>query len=129
MQIGRATGGDGAVQALRVLVLDPYRPGRDTLCACLEDLGHAASGARDVHDATRRLQQGPTDLILVDHSPPYIDGWQSLDVLRREGWIFAIVLVDIEAASTAKAPSLLKPLSLVALERAIAGIRRADVAA
>jgi CheY-like chemotaxis protein len=123
METLQAHGGDRAVCTLRVLVVDPYAPGRDSLCACMEDLGHIVSGARDVHDAAKLLRQGLADLLLLDHSPPWTDGWHNLDVLRRVRWVPAIVLVDDEPQTRTRVTSLRKPVSLTALERAIASVQ------
>jgi CheY-like chemotaxis protein len=122
METMQTSGRDRAVRALRVVVVDPYAPGRDSLCACIEDLGHIVSGARDVHDAAQLLRQGLADLLLIDHSPPWTDGWHSLDALRCVRWVSAIVLSDDEPQANAAATSLRKPVSLAALERALARI-------
>jgi len=118
----------GIVTALRVLIVDPYRAGRDALCECVAELGHEAFGAPNIDEATKLLRQASANLVVVDHSPPWIDGWHCVDVLRaEEPGIAAIVLLEIEAPSAWMTVALLKPVSLVALERAIARCGRLDV--
>lgn len=82
---------------LRVAVVEPYASGRDTICACIEELGHGAVGASSLEHAVRLGADGdlqPIDLFLITHYLPWIDGWGLVARLRSACSVPAIVVCD-----------------------------------
>jgi len=106
---------EGLITRLRVLVVDPYEGTRSALCSCMRELGHVPFPAQDLETATKL--QPNVDVLIVDDSPPWFNGWSWVKALGTP--TPAIVLLESEGASPALSWTLVKPVSLVDLECAI----------
>lgn len=67
-----------------VLVVDDSEDMRFLLGQLLEDDGYDALFAEDGQEAIRQTQQGKPDLILMDMSLPVMDGWETVEYLRKQ---------------------------------------------
>lgn len=114
-----------APRRLKVVVIDPYAVGCETLCACLIELGCEAAGARSAELAEQIVRLVAVDLAIVDHSPPWFDGLEFVGRLRAIRWIPAIVLGDVaEQPALSDTLTLGRPLSLDDLERGLERLGR-----
>jgi DNA-binding response OmpR family regulator/cellulose synthase/poly-beta-1,6-N-acetylglucosamine synthase-like glycosyltransferase len=68
--------------ASRVLVVDDDEVVRELVRVGLEEAGHEVVVAEDGHDALRRLESTPCDLVLTDVQMPRLDGFQLTEALR-----------------------------------------------
>ena len=66
----------------RILIVDDYADNRELLRLMLESVGHHVSEAEDGRTGLEMAQAEMPDLILVDLSMPYLDGWEVLTELR-----------------------------------------------
>lgn len=80
-----------------VVVVEPYASGRETICACIVELGHGVIGAGSLEHAARLVADGSderVDLLVVAHDMPWIDGWGFLAHLHSRPYVPAIVVCD-----------------------------------
>ena len=110
----------------RVLVLEDDPANRDTLCALLAQMGHAAVPVASGEDALRRLESDAGfDVIVSDVVMPGMGG---IDFARRArkarpGVPIVLVTGDAEAIESVIADgaiALLKPYSIETLRRVLA---------
>ncbi|HEU0032546.1 MAG TPA: hypothetical protein VFQ53_18065 [Kofleriaceae bacterium] len=105
---------------MQCVVVDSSALGRQTMCACLNELGHHAIAASSSQAAEALIAGGEVDLVVVDHCPPWSDGWALARRLHDRD-IAAIVLGDpTDARPITRTLALTRPVSLHDLERAIA---------
>jgi DNA-binding response OmpR family regulator len=67
-----------------ILVIEDDSSLRDTLRIHLSAAGYSVRVAADATEAIRAILAGVPDLILSDVSLPYMDGFELLEVLRRD---------------------------------------------
>lgn len=67
-----------------VLVVDDSEDMRFLLGQLLEDDGYDVLFAEDGQEAIRQAQEGKPDLILMDMSLPIMNGWETVEYLRRQ---------------------------------------------
>lgn len=67
-----------------ILVIEDDSSLRDTLRIHLSSAGYSVRVAADATEAIRVILQGVPDLILSDVTLPYMDGFELLEVLRRD---------------------------------------------
>ena len=67
-----------------ILVIEDDSSLRDTLRIHLSAAGYSVHVAADATEAIRAILTGVPDLILSDVSLPYMDGFELLEVLRRD---------------------------------------------
>ena len=72
------------VKMANILVIEDDSSLRDTLRIHLSSAGYSVRVAADAAEAIRTILNGTPDLILSDVSLPYMDGFELLDVLRRD---------------------------------------------
>lgn len=70
---------------VRILVIEDYAPIRDSIVACLRELGFVVSEAGDGEKGLWLAEHEPHDVIILDIMLPRIDGFTLLDRLRRKG--------------------------------------------
>jgi CheY-like chemotaxis protein len=117
----------------RILVVDDLADAATSLALVCQLYGAEAKVARDGREA---LALGATflpDVVLMDISMPYMDGYEAARHLRAEPWGQSVVLIaltgwgrttDIEAARAAGFDGhLLKPVEVEALVRLITELR------
>jgi CheY-like chemotaxis protein len=123
----------GQLLNCRVLVVDDLSDAATSLALVCQLYGAEAKVARDGREA---LTLGPTfqpDVVLMDITMPFMDGYEAARRLRAEPWGQAVVLIaltgwgrtsDVEAARAAGFDGhLLKPVEAEALLRLIAELR------
>ena len=67
-----------------ILIIEDDPSLRDTLRIHLSSAGYSVRVAADATEAIRAILAGVPDLILSDISLPYMDGFELLEVLRRD---------------------------------------------
>ena len=67
-----------------ILVIEDDSSLRDTLRIHLSSAGYSVRIAADATEAIRSILTGVPDLILSDVTLPYMDGFELLEVLRRD---------------------------------------------
>lgn len=67
-----------------ILIIEDDPSLRDTLRIHLTSAGYSVQVAADATEAIRAILTGVPDLILSDVSLPYMDGFELLEVLRRD---------------------------------------------
>jgi len=67
-----------------ILVIEDDPSLRDTLRIHLSSAGYSVRVAADATEAIRAILAGVPDLVLSDISLPYMDGFELLEVLRRD---------------------------------------------
>jgi len=67
-----------------ILIIEDDPSLRDTLRIHLSSAGYTVRVAADATEAIRAILSGVPDLILSDVSLPYMDGFELLEVLRRD---------------------------------------------
>jgi DNA-binding response OmpR family regulator len=67
-----------------ILVIEDDSSLRDTLRIHLSSAGYSVRVAADATEAIRAILAGVPDLILSDVTLPYMDGFELLEVLRRD---------------------------------------------
>ncbi len=67
-----------------ILVIEDDSSLRDTLRIHLKSVGYSVRVAADATEAIRAILESLPDLILSDLTLPYMDGFELLEVLRRE---------------------------------------------
>lgn len=67
-----------------ILVIEDDSSLRDTLRIHLSSAGYSVRVAADATEAIRSILTGVPDLILSDVTLPYMDGFELLEVLRRD---------------------------------------------
>jgi PAS domain S-box-containing protein len=120
---------------LRVLVVDDNADAADSLVALLEALGHTAWVARDGPEGLQRALEVRPDLVLLDIGLPGMSGYEVARAIRRDQGVRQIVLIALTGwgAQSDQQQSheagfdqhLTKPVSLEALEQALAAAARA----
>jgi len=136
----RAAGDDEDAQPrapspLRVLVVDDNADAADSLVALLDALGHTTWVARDGPAGLHRALDVQPDLVLLDIGLPGMSGYEVARAIRRNQGVRQIVLIALTGwgAQSDQQQSheagfdqhLTKPVSLEALEQALAAAARA----
>ena len=120
---------------LRVLVVDDNADAADSLVALLDALGHTTWVARDGPEGLRLALDVQPDLVLLDIGLPGMSGYEVARAIRRHQGVRQIVLIALTGwgAQSDQQQSheagfdqhLTKPVSLEALEQALAAAARA----
>ena len=120
---------------LRVLVVDDNADAADSLVALLDALGHTTWVARDGPEGLRVALEAQPDLVLLDIGLPGMSGHEVARAIRRHQGVRQIVLIALTGwgAQSDQQQShdagfdqhLTKPVSLEALEQALAAAARA----
>jgi CheY-like chemotaxis protein len=102
-------------QTGRILVVDDSSDIREVLQALIEIDGYDVDTAEHGLEALNRLQANPAYcLVLLDVMMPVMDGWQVLDLMRKDRRLkdVPVVLVtgDPRVATTAQAPPVQRVL-------------------
>jgi PAS domain S-box-containing protein len=126
---------DGLAPRLRVLVVDDNQDAAESLVALLDILGHAAFVAHDGPQGLRMASEMAPDLVLLDIGLPGMSGYDVARAIRRSDQLPRMVLIaltgwggqsDQQASQEAGFDQhLTKPVSLEALEQALAAAARA----
>jgi len=83
----------------KILVVDDNEDNRFTLVQRLKRSGYEAVDiAVDGRDALARLESGPYDLVLLDIMMPEMDGYQTLEYLKKDMRLRHIPVIMISAA-------------------------------
>jgi PAS domain S-box-containing protein len=116
----------------RVLIVDDNVDSADSLALVLKFDGHETDRVYTAHDALERTTSFRPDVILLDIGLPGIDGYEVARRLRATPGLEGLRLVALtgygqpeDRARTRAAgfdDHLVKPVELLALERAIAGV-------
>jgi CheY-like chemotaxis protein len=112
-------------EPIHVLVVDDDDDVRETLKLVLEAEGFRVSAAANGQQALERLHHPEQPVVLLDLRMPVMDGWEVVDVLRREGRLDSIPIVICTSSprdAPAGFPIIPKP---VRLDRLLAAIERA----
>ena len=99
---------------------------RDAVCELLREEGYhvdAAANGREAVDFLRRAERDPC-IVLLDLMMPDMNGWQVLEILRREDRLMTLPVTVMSAASAeASMPAgvgyLKKPVALDTLLDAV----------
>ncbi|MCS0613356.1 response regulator [Massilia kyonggiensis] len=120
---------------LRVLVVDDNADAADSLVALLDALGHTTWVARDGPEGLHLALDVQPDLVLLDIGLPGMSGYEVARAIRRDQGVRQIVLIALTGwgAQSDQQQSheagfdqhLTKPVSLEALEQALAAAARA----
>ena len=78
----------------RILVVDDDRSFRRTTAELLRDDGYRVESAGDGGEACRMLDENTYDLVLMDLRMPGVDGDRVVEVLRRRGHGFPVLMVS-----------------------------------
>ncbi|MGA1844413.1 MAG: sigma-54-dependent transcriptional regulator [bacterium] len=70
--------------SFRILIVDDDRLISKSICRTLESEGFLCSCVYSGEDALRRFKEEPFDLVLLDLSLPGMDGFQTMEHIRRE---------------------------------------------
>ncbi len=90
---------DGQAQAItgRILVVDDEPLNREMLMRRLDKIGFSVSGAEHGAAALESLSREPFDLVLLDILMPVMDGFQTLERLKRDPKLRHIPVVMLTA--------------------------------
>jgi len=77
----------------RILVVDDHIEHRKVIAGMLTPLGFDVIQAANGHEAVRQVSLLHPDLILMDLSMPDLDGWQTMQMIRRNALSQAPVIV------------------------------------
>ena len=69
--------------ARRILIVDDTAGSRETMATLLRMEGYEAVSARNGVEGLAKLKEQPTDLVLLDHMMPEVDGLTFLAGIRR----------------------------------------------
>ena len=81
----------------RVLVVDDQRVHRDKLVHAVRALGHDAESVDGGARALARLAERPFDLVLLDILMPDMDGFEVMNVMRRDRRLTEIPVIVVSA--------------------------------
>jgi CheY-like chemotaxis protein len=120
---------------LRVLVVDDNLDAAESLVALLEVLGHTTAVAHDGMQGLEAAREFVPDLVLLDIGLPGMSGYEVARAIRRTAALREVVLIALTGwgAQSDQQQSheagfdqhLTKPVSLEALEQALAAAARA----
>lgn len=124
----------GARPMLRVLVAEDNVVNQKVICKMLERLGHSSHVVVDGRAAVEAFHARPFDLILMDLQMPELDGRSATQLIRAQeaqGHRVPIIALTAHAMTGDREKSmaagmddyLTKPLTVEALEVALAGLR------
>ncbi|GAB5562425.1 MAG: response regulator transcription factor [Synoicihabitans sp.] len=82
---------------MRVLVVEDYKPTRDSLEAGLRQENHAVESSASGRDALTMALQNDYEAIVLDVMLPDLDGWQVLRLLRESGSEAHILMLTAKA--------------------------------
>ena len=87
----------------KILIVDDEEGVRELLSSSLEPRGYEVSTAVDGKDALKQVARSKPDLILLDVMMPNMDGWETLDWLRRHEKTHRIPVIMLTAKSDTEA--------------------------
>jgi PAS domain S-box-containing protein len=124
-----------AAGPLRVLVVDDNADAAESLAALLDMLGHTTCVAHDGPEGLFQAEQFGPDLAFLDIGLPGMNGYDLAGAIRRMGTLQQVVLIALtgwgahsdqqQSAEAGFDQHLTKPVSLEALEQALAAAARA----
>jgi PAS domain S-box-containing protein len=130
-----AEGAAGAAGPLRVLVVDDNADAADSLAALLGLLGHTTRVAHDGPEGLFLAETFEPDLAFLDIGLPGMSGYDLAGAIRRMGTMQQVVLIALtgwgsgsdqrQAQEAGFDQHMTKPVSLEALEQALAAAARA----
>src|SRR5205807_636100 len=77
---------NGALANKKVLVVDDNRDAADSLTKLLNVLGSDAHATYSGREALSKINDLEPDIMLLDISMPYMDGYELLQTIRRNGF-------------------------------------------
>lgn len=83
----------------RILVVDDEKDVVYVVRRILEDIGHKVLGAGSGGECLEILKKDKPDLILLDIMMPGLDGWQTLELIRRQEGLLNIPVAMLTAKS------------------------------
>jgi CheY-like chemotaxis protein len=126
---------EAAGAPLRVLVVDDNQDAAESLVALLGMLGHAADVAHDGVQGLRMARERSPDLVLLDIGLPGMSGYEVARAIRASRDLARTVLIALtgwggqadqrQSQEAGFDQHLTKPVSLEALEQALAAAARA----
>ncbi len=116
----------GALDRLRVVVVDDEPPARDRMVALVAQCGaRAVAALDDSQDALRWLERHPADVLLLDISMPGMNGLELAQKLRTQPLVPQVVFTTahenhaVDAFELDAVDYLLKPVRLERLRQAL----------
>jgi CheY-like chemotaxis protein len=106
---------------MRILVIDDHAPTRLALTRLLQQANHQVTTAANVAEARDSMESDSFQLLICDHRLPDGDGGDLAQVAHDRGAKF-ILTSATPATGVGCDACLLKPLSIDAVEQAIAGV-------
>ncbi|HEY1013718.1 MAG TPA: response regulator [Herpetosiphonaceae bacterium] len=114
---------------MHVLIVDDQRDMSLVLSYFLLHLGHAPMVANDALQAVQRLVEAPPDVVLCDINLPHMSGPELAALLARDERTAALPFLFMSCSDMRSVevngcphPILAKPLDLLALSAALAGV-------
>jgi DNA-binding response OmpR family regulator len=97
----------------RVLVVDDDHDIRESLASVLSDEGYDVAEAGNGLEALAEMDRERPDVVLLDLMMPVMDGWKTLQILRRTPRHATVPVVILSAATAPGASDYIqKPISL-----------------
>ena len=114
---------------MKVLIVDDFKDGAESLSALVKMLGHATRTTYDGHAVLETVRDWQPEVVLLDIAMPEMDGYAVAARLRDDlaGLPLRIVAVSGYPANAARQNAagiddyLLKPVSATIIRRAIEG--------
>lgn len=79
----------------RILIVDDYRDGADSLAMLLRILGNDVTTVYDGEQAFHAAQAKHPDLILLDISMPKMNGYETCRRIRQESWAKKVLMIAV----------------------------------
>jgi two-component system, cell cycle response regulator DivK len=83
--------------ARKILLVEDHPDNMNIYRLVLEHFGYAVVAAADGKAALRQAREGRPDLILMDISIPFLDGWEVTAILKADGETRDIPIVALTA--------------------------------
>lgn len=91
-----------ATNRRRILVVDDYRDGAESLAAVLRSTGSLVETAYDGQEALRKADAGTPDVVILDISLPDTDGYAVCRAIRSRPWGRDAVIVSMSGLRSAE---------------------------
>jgi CheY-like chemotaxis protein len=110
--------------AARVLVVDDDKDIRESLAHILTEEGYEVAEAANGLQALAEIEREHPDVVLLDLMMPVMDGWRTLQILRRTPRHADVPIVILSAVSAPGAADYIqKPISIDKLLALLALVR------